>query len=289
MLHGQPTWSYLYRKMIGPVSAAGYRVIAPDLIGMGKSDKPTDPNTHTFEQQVRWMLEFIDGLGLDAISVVCQDWGGALGLRLVGDHPDRFARVFAANAMAVRMGFAPFTVPRLTDREAHPLDPDAKLRTWDDFLGEARSLVGADMSEFFTAWMRFALTAPDFKPSQNVDTGGATPLTPGEAAAYDAPFPSDIYRTGPRTLPSMMAGIEDDVNDAAWESLGRFDRPFLTVFGEQDPLVGTKRFQDALTSHVPGAKGQPHARIQAGHFIQENAGELLAEHLLTFLQANPIR
>ncbi len=288
MLHGQPTWSYLYRKMIGPVGSAGYRVIAPDLVGMGKSDKPTDPNSHTFEQQVAWVSELLDTLGLESISLVCQDWGSAIGLRLAGDRPELFSRVFAANALMVRMGMAPFTIPRLTDRSTYPLDPNARLRNWGDFLGEAVPLIGKDMSDFFWAWVQFALTAPDFKPSQNVDTGGIVRLTPGEKAAYDAPFPEDIYRTGPRTFPSMFADIDEEQNAKAWDALGRFQRPFLTVCGESDPLVGTQRFQDILTGQVPGAKGQPHARIAAGHFIQENAGELLAQHLLNFLQANPL-
>ncbi|HIF96178.1 MAG TPA: alpha/beta fold hydrolase [Myxococcales bacterium] len=290
MLHGQPTWSYLYRKMIGPVASAGYRVIVPDLIGMGKSDKPTDPNSHTFEQQVSWVLEFIEALGLEEIALVCQDWGGAIGLRLVGDRPELFSRVFAANALAVRtgMGVGPISVPRLRDRSAYPLDPNARLRHWDDFLGEAIALIGEDMSDFFWAWVQFALTAPDFLPSQNVDTGRQTPLTAGEIAAYDAPFPEDIYRTGPRTFPSMLADVDDELNARAWEGLGRFDRPLLTVCGESDPLVGTKRNQNTLTAQVPGAKGQPHARIDAGHFIQENAGELLAQHLVDFLKSNPL-
>jgi len=288
MLHGEPTWSYLYRKMIPPVVNAGYRAIAPDLIGMGKSDKPIDRNAHTFEQQVQWVSELIDNLGLEQISLVCQDWGGAIGLRLVADRPELFARVFAANAFAVRMDVIPLDIPRLTDRREYPVDPKAKLRTWDDFLGEAIKLIGEDMSDFFWGWVRFALSGPDFLPSQNVDTGGQKRLTPGEIAAYDAPFPSEIYMNGPRTLPSMMAGVEDEPNLEAWEKLGRFDRPLLSVCGKSDPLVGTRKNQDMLTSHVPGAKGQPHARIPAGHFIQENAGELLAEHLLNFLRANPI-
>ena len=288
MLHGQPTWSYLYRKMIGPVGEAGYRVIAPDLVGMGKSDKPVDPNSHTFEQQVSWVSELIDTLNLESISLVVQDWGSAIGLRLVGDRPAFFSRVFAANALATWMGSVPFTIPRLTDRSKYPLDPNARLRNWNDFLGEAVSLIGEDMSDFFWAWVQFALTAPDFKPSQNVDTGGSVRLTPGEKAAYDAPFPEDIYRTGPRTFPSMAADIDQERNAKAWDSLGHFQRPFLTVCGESDVLVGTRRFQNLLTGQIPGAKGQPHARIEAGHFIQENAGELLAQLLLDFLRANPL-
>ena len=283
MLHGQPTWSYLYRKMIDPVAEAGFRVIAPDMIGMGRSDKPIDPNTHTIEQHVAWLLEFIEVLGLRDISLVCQDWGGVMGLRAAGDHPDLFARIFAANAFAVRMDGAPLDVPPLEDRSLYPIDPDAKLRTWDDFLDSVRPLIGEDMSEFFVAWIKFALTAPDFRPSQNVDTGGQTPLTPGETAAYDAPFPGDIYRTGPRTLPSMAGSVDEAKNARAWKSLGEFEKPFVTVFGIFDPLVGTQRNQDKLVGHIPGAQGQSHARIRAGHFIQENAGEELARHLLDFL------
>ena len=283
MLHGQPTWSYLYRKMIAPIAEAGYRVIAPDMIGMGRSDKPIDPNTHTFEQHVTWLKLFIDELDLREINLVCQDWGSAFGLRTVGDLPDRFSSVFAANALAVWANGVPFSVPDLKDRSLYPIDPNAELRTWNDFLGIAIPLIGEDMSEFFAAWIQFALTAPDFMPSQNIETNRQPPLTPGEIAAYDAPFPSPIYRTGPRTLPSMAADIDEEKNARAWESLGRFEKPFITVFGQFDPLVGTKKRQDMLTNHIPGAAGQAHSRINAGHFIQENAGEELADHLLTFL------
>ncbi len=287
MLHGQPTWSYLYRKMIGPVAKAGYRVIAPDMIGMGRSDKPIDPNTHTIEQHLVWLVEFMDRLDLRDICLVCQDWGSVIGLRAVGDDPERFGRVFAANAMAIRMDGAPLEVPRLEDRSLYPIDPDARLRTWADFIGEAGALIGKDMSDFFNAWIKFALTAPDFMPSQNVDYSPGQPrLTPGEIAAYDAPFPGPIYRTGPRTLPSMAGSVDEARSDRAWESLGRFERPFITVCGEFDPLVGTRRNQDKITSHIPGAQGQAHARINAGHFIQENAGEELADHLLKFLGAS---
>ena len=288
MLHGQPTWSYLYRKMIDPITQAGYRVIAPDMIGMGRSDKPIDPNTHTVEQHLAWLREFIRELDLQDICLVCQDWGSIIGLRAVGDHPDRFARVFAANAIAARMdGAPPLNVPPLEDRSRYPVDPDARLRTWNDFIDEARQWVGEHMSEFFNAWIMFALTAPDFMPSQNIDYSPGQPrLTPGEIAAYDAPFPSPIYRTGPRTLPSLAGSIDEAASNASWESLGRFERPFITVFGESAPLVGTQRNQDKLTGHIPGARGHAHARIDAGHFIQENAGELLADHLLKFLEAS---
>jgi pimeloyl-ACP methyl ester carboxylesterase len=284
MLHGQPTWSYLYRKMIDPVARAGYRVIAMDMIGMGRSDKPTDPNTHTIEQHTTWLVEFMDRLDLQDIALVCQDWGGVMGLRTVADFPERFSRVFAANAIPILMDLAPLSIPPLVDRSLYPVDPDAELRTWDDFIERARALIGEDMSDFFAAWVKFALTAPDFMPSQNVDTGGQTPLTAGEIAAYDAPFPSPIYRTGPRTLPSMAGSVDEARNARAWKALGRFERPFLTVFGKFDPLVGTKRHQEMLTSHIPGAHGQAHARIGAGHFIQENAGEELAQHLVEFLK-----
>jgi haloalkane dehalogenase len=286
LLHGQPDWSFLYRKMIPGIVAAGYRAIAPDMIGMGRSDKPIDLHTHTIEQHVDWLYELICTLGLRDITLFCQDWGGFTGLRVAAEHPERFKRVMVSNAALILMPDPVLDVPQGIRRENFPVNPAAELRSFDDLLVDVRDkgLIKEDMSEFFEAWMHFALTAPDFQPSQNIraDFGGIS-LTDEEARAYDAPFPDEIFRTAIRTLPSMAALVDREKNLAGWEALQRFDKPFLTVFGDYDMLVGSKRIQDRLIGSVPGARGQAHDRISAGHFIQESAGEELARRLVAFM------
>jgi haloalkane dehalogenase len=289
LLHGQPDWSYLYRKMIPLIVAAGHRVIAPDMIGMGRSDKPIDIHTHTIEQHAEWLHELITQLGLNQITLFCQDWGGFTGLPVVARYPGLFSRVLCSNSGLILMPEPVLDVPQGINREDFPVDADAKLRTFDDLLKYARDkcLIKEDMSEFFDAWLHFALTAPDFKPSQNIRADfGVIPLTDDEARAYDAPFPDEIFRTGVRTLPSMGALIDKEKNLDAWEALKTFDKPFLTVFGEYDMLVGTKKNQDALIENIPGAAGQAHDRIPAGHFIQESQGEEMAKRLIEFMAAN---
>jgi haloalkane dehalogenase len=290
LLHGQPDWSLLYRKMIPLIVAAGHRVIAPDMIGMGRSDKPTDIHTHTIEAHAQWWYELIGKLDLREITLFCQDWGGFTGLQVVAGHPERFRRVLCSNSSLILMPEPVLDVPQGINREDFPVDPDAELRTFEDLLKYVRDkgFIKEDMSDFFDAWLHFALTAPDFTPSQNIkaDFGGIS-LTEDEARAYDAPFPDEIFRTGVRTLPSMGALIDEEKNLAAWEALKTFDKPFLTVFGEYDMLVGTQKTQDTLAQNIPGAAGQPHDRIPAGHFVQESQGEEMAKRLNEFMAANP--
>jgi pimeloyl-ACP methyl ester carboxylesterase len=289
LLHGQPDWSYLYRKMIPLIVAAGHRVITPDMIGMGRSDKPIDIHTHTIEQHAEWLHELIGELALRGITLFCQDWGGFTGLRVVAKQPDLFRRVLCSNTALMLMPDPVLDVPQGINREDFPVDPDAKLRTFDDLLVHARDngLIKADMSDFFDAWLHFALTAPDFKPSQNISADfGAIALTDDEARAYDAPFPAEIFRTGVRTLPSMGALVDQEKNLAAWEAIKTFEKPFLTVFGEYDMLVGTRKIQDTLIENIPGAADQAHDRIPAGHFIQESQGEEMAMRLIEFMAVN---
>ena len=286
LLHGQPDWSYLYRKMIPLLVAAGHRVIAPDMIGMGRSDKPIDIHTHTIEAHAGWWRELIAALGLREITLFCQDWGGFTGLQVVAFHPEHFRRVLCSNSSLIMTPDPTLDVPQGIDREDFPVDPDTALRTFDDFVQDVagRGLIKEDMSEFFDAWLHFALTGPDFAPSQNIraDFGGIE-LTDDEARAYDAPFPDEIFRCGIRTLPSMAALIDRETNLAAWEALKRFDKPFLTVFGELDMLVGSEKVQNTLIESVPGAARQAHDRIPAGHFIQESQGEEMAKRLVDFI------
>jgi pimeloyl-ACP methyl ester carboxylesterase len=276
LLHGQPTWSYLYRKMIPPLAAAGHRVIALDLMGLGRSDKPVDQWFHTFERQVALVKRFIDRIGLQNITFFGQDWGGAFGLRIAGDEPERFARVVVSNTTLPIFVPSIFYVP-----DPVVIDPDAGPLA--EELGRFRS---EPFPVRFQAWINYALRAPEFMPSEIVGlvTGGR--LSEEEKGGYDAPFPSFIYRAAPRTLPSMMAGITTE-NTPAWASLGRFGKPFLFLAGERDREFGNPEVQHGLTSHVPGAEGQPHERLDAGHFIQEEIGEVLAERIIRFMAANP--
>jgi haloalkane dehalogenase len=248
MLHGEPSWSYLYRKMIPIVAAAGHRVLAPDLIGFGRSDKPAARADYTYERHVAWLRGLIEGLDLRSITLVCQDWGGLLGLRLVGEHPDRFARVVAANTF---------------------------LPTGDTPAGPA-----------FMAWQRFSQETPDFPVGTIVGGGCRTTLPPEVVAAYDAPFPDDRCKAAARQFPLLVPTSPEDpasaANRRAWTVLEQWRKPFLTAFSDHDPIT---RGSDAiLRERIPGAQGQPHTTIVGGgHFLQEDCGEDLARVVVDFL------
>lgn len=279
MLHGQPTWSYLYRKMISPLVASNYRVIAVDHIGMGRSDKPIDIGYHTFEQHVQNLKAFIAALGLNDITLFVQDWGSLLGLRTAGDLPDRFARIVVANGslFVYPKGANPFRVP-------NPVHINCALG---DFY-KPTGLNPASWQSFFQRWIVYALTAPNFTPSQVITALATHPLTSEERAAYDAPYPGFIYKAAVRAFPSMVAVIEEQ-NAPAWQALGEYRKPFLFLAGELDHNMGSVENQQHMISHVPGAQGQPHERFpDAGHFIQEDIGPTLATKVLRFMAANPI-
>ena len=278
MLHGQPDWSYLYRKMIPPITAAGYRCIALDLMGFGRSDKPVDGSMHTYEQQVAWVKEIIHGLGLRGITLFCQDWGGLIGLRIVGDEPELFARVIAANTTlpVMEKGTNPYRLPT-------NLAVDPRATSLAAALGPAMVMGQVSM---FNAWIKFCLTSPTFMPSELMRQS-IKGLTDAEAATYDAPFPSYIYKAAPRTFPSMIVAVDDN-NAAAWASLGRFTKPFLCLAGNRDNLLGKKENQDRFIAHVPGAKGQPNARFDAGHFIQDDLGPEMAAIVVKFIADNTV-
>lgn len=241
LMHGEPSWSYLYRKMIPPIVGAGLRAVAPDLVGFGRSDKPAARGDYTYERHVAWMQWFLDEVGVAGINLVCQDWGGLIGLRLVAANPERFSRVVAANT---------------------------GLPTGDRAMGEA-----------FLAWRQFSLNADEFNVGQIVQGGCKTALPEEVVAAYDAPFPDDSFKEGARVFPSLVPVAPDDPsaepNRQAWEVLQRFDRPFLTAFSDGDPI--TRGGDSVFHKLIPGAKGQPHTTIEgAGHFLQEDRGEELA-------------
>jgi len=280
LLHGQPAWSYLYRRMIGPLASAGYRVIAPDHIGFGRSDKPIDPRFHHFERQVALVKAFVQALGLDGITLFAQDWGSCFGLRIVGDRPDLFARVAISNG-----GLPVFTPPIFYIPE--PVELDAGAPSILQALGPT---AGEPFPVAFQAWINFTLTSPGFDPGQMIAfmcAQGRRPLSEAEIAAYNAPFPSILYRAGPRAFPSMVNQCGPR-NAVAWGGLARFTRPFLHVRGTLDTQFGTQEMQDDMVQAIPGARGQAHAALEAGHYIQDNQGEALAGLLLEFFAKNPV-
>ncbi len=249
LLHGEPSWSYLYRKMIPPIANAGLRVIAPDLIGFGKSDKPVLQGDYSYAGHVAWMRQFIEALDLTNISLFCQDWGSLIGLRVAAENQDRFARIALSN------GFLP---------------------TGDEEFPRA-----------FRIWRAFARWSPWFPIGRIIQSGTVSELSKEEVAAYDAPFPSAKYKAGARAFPALVPtepdNIASDDNRRAWEILSRFEKPFLTAFSNRDPITrgGERPFQD----RVPGAKGVEHVKIRnARHFLQEDKGAELAGVLIEFIR-----
>jgi haloalkane dehalogenase len=242
LMHGEPSWSYLYRKMIPVLTAAGLRCIAPDLVGFGRSDKPTERTDYTYARHVEWMRSALfDTLDLHAVTLVCQDWGGLIGLRLVGENPDRFARVVTANTF---------------------------LPTGETPPGEA-----------FLNWQNFSQTVDDFDIGVIIGMGCRSELSPEVIAAYNAPFPDDSYKAGARQFPMLVPTSVDDpatsANRKAWETLHAWTKPFLTAFSDKDPI--TRGGDRAFQTEVPGCAGQPHTTIEGGgHFLQEDQGEQLA-------------
>jgi haloalkane dehalogenase len=248
VLHGEPSWSYLYRKMIPILTAAGQRVVAPDLVGFGRSDKPVRREDYTYQRHVDWMRGVIERLDLRSVTLVCQDWGGLIGLRLAAEHSERFARIVAANTF---------------------------LPTGD-----------MPASDAFKAWQRYSQETPDFHVGGIVRGGCVTDLAPEVIAAYDAPFPDDRYKAGARQFPMLVPTSPDDsasaANRRAWEVLRRWQKPVLTAFSDSDPIThGADR---VLQETIPGATGQPHTTIAgAGHFLQEDRGEELARVVVDFI------
>jgi haloalkane dehalogenase len=240
-MHGEPSWSYLYRHMIPVFAGAGHRVIAPDLVGFGRSDKPSQRSNYTYERHVGWMGSVVRQLDLNNITLVCQDWGGLIGLRLWAEMPERFARVVVANTA---------------------------LPTGDQPMGEA-----------FKAWRTFSQEVPEFPAGRIVYGGTTSKLTDEEVAAYDAPYPDESYKEGARQFPVLVPDSPDNpssqANREAWGVLRGLNTPILTAFGADDKIMAgiDKVFQKLC----PGAAGQPHTILpDAGHFLQEDVGPELA-------------
>ncbi|HUO05706.1 MAG TPA: haloalkane dehalogenase [Candidatus Binataceae bacterium] len=249
LMHGEPSWSFLYRKMIPPIVTAGYRAVAPDLVGFGRSDKPSKRTDYTYQRHVDWIAAVLERLDLRNITLVCQDWGGLIGLRIAAEHPERFARIVAANT---------------------------GLPTGD-----------AQISDAFTMWQKFSQETPTLPTGRIIQGGCATPLKEEVIAAYDAPFPDESYKEGARQFPILVPTTPNDpatpANRKAWEVLSKWTKPFLTAFSDMDPI--TRGGEMVLQAQIPGAKGQPHTTIKGGgHFLQEDKGEELAKVVIDFIR-----
>jgi haloalkane dehalogenase len=254
LLHGEPSWSFLYRRMIPPLAGAGLRVVAPDLVGFGRSDKPTQPGDHTYARHVEWVRYLVeDVLELRRITLVGQDWGGLIGLRLAAEHPGRFARIVAANT-GLPTG-------------DHPM-PDI----WHQFKQVIQSAPEIDIARF-------------------VQAGCRRPMTDDVLAAYNAPFPDATYQAGARAMPGLVPITPDDpateANRAAWGVLAASPTPALIAFSDADPI--TAAMGPILQRVLPGAHGRTHPTIEnAGHFLQEDAGPELAAAILAFVRETPL-
>ena len=251
LLHGEPTWSYLYRFMIMDIQEAGFRVIAPDLIGFGKSDKLLSAEDYTYANHIRWMRLFIVNLDLFEISVFFQDWGSLIGLRVLVDEEDRFARAILSNGAL----------------------PSGRQR----------------VSKAFKYWRAFAKYSPWFPIGRIVKMGCARNLSSSAMDAYDAPFPQSKYKIGarkfPRLVPINPSDIESKNNYKAFKKLTSWKKPFLTLFGDRDPI--TRGAEKIFQKEIPGCKGQEHRIIKnAGHFIQEDQSEKLSELIIEFIRKN---
>jgi haloalkane dehalogenase len=250
LMHGEPSWSYLYRKMVPILAAGGFRVVAPDLVGFGRSDKPVERSAYTYLRHVEWMWATLESLHLQDMTLVGQDWGGLIGLRLVAEHPDRFLRVVAANT---------------------------GLPTGDQPMGRA-----------FTVWREMSQRGDTLDIGAVLTRGCLTPLPPPVVSAYLAPFPDERYKAGARQFPLLVPDTPDDpaapANRRAWQVLRQWTKPFLTAFSDGDPIThGADRlFQE----QIPGAHGQPHRTLTgAGHFLQEDQGETLADIIVEFVRS----
>jgi haloalkane dehalogenase len=250
LLHGEPSWSYLYRFMISPIANAGLRVIAPDLIGFGKSDKPSRTGDYTYAKHVAWMQAFVDTLQLSSITLFCQDWGSLIGLRVAAENEHRFARIVLGNG---------------------------GMPTGDQIMPKA-----------FRIWRAFALFSPWFPIGRIIQSGTVTKLSNDVVAAYDAPFPSSSYKAGARAFPALVPTRPNDpasaANRAAWNTFTHWKKPFLTTFSNRDPI--TRGGERPWQQHVPGAQNQRHIKIKnAGHFLQEDAGPELADVIIDFVRS----
>lgn len=281
LMHGQPAWSYLYRKMIPLLVAEGFRVIAPDLIGLGRSDKPTRQEDYTYARHVAWMSDWLMQMNLTSINVFFQDWGSMIGLRLVAAFPERFDRVVLSNG-----GLVAGPVPKMMAsplREAYKSLPVIKSEELDARFRDQSGIPG------FLYWVKFAAESPEMlTPGVVMDAiGGARQLTPAEKAGFDAPFPDESYIAGMRRFPALAPLFHDQPevreNAEAWKVLEKFENPFLLAFADDDPVNAP--MEAPFRKKVPGCKGMPHRTIQpAGHFPQQDQPEQCVKAILDIME-----
>lgn len=247
LMHGEPSWAFLYRRIVAILAARGHRIVAPDLVGFGRSDKPADQSDYTYERHVSWMSDWMATTRLTNITLFCQDWGGLIGLRLVAAFPEKFARVIVANT---------------------------GLPTGEGF------------SEGFQRWLEFSQSTPTLPIGQIVGMGCRRGLSETEMAAYDAPFPDESFKAGARRFPLLVPITPQHgsvaENKAAWKVLEKFTKPFLTAFSDSDPV--TKGGDLIFHTRVPGTTGQKHVTIAAaGHFLQEDKPDEIATLIHGFI------
>lgn len=250
LLHGEPSWSYLYRKMIPVLVENGFRVIAPDLIGFGKSDKPTEKSAYSYQSHLSWLKTFIEDLNLNQITLFCQDWGGLLGLRLITEMESKFFLVIASNT-----GLPTGDIP---------------------------------MPESFMKWREFSQNSPGFDIGKVIQMGTLQDLSDDVISAYNAPFPSEEYKAGARMFPTLVPISPEDPesikNRHAWKKLMQWEKPFLTIFGDGDDIM--RGVEKIIQKLIPGCNNQNHKILNAGHFIQEEKGEELAQLIVNFYNQN---
>ncbi len=272
LMHGEPSWSYLYRKMIPPLVESGYRTIAPDLMGFGKSDKPSHTRNYSYQRHVDIMVDFVRQLNLRDITLFCQDWGGLIGLRIVGEDSDRFARIIAANT----------GLPSAKGVKARIGYPLFKLRI--------RRLGKITQAEFqkntnLMTWVAYSQSVPDLQIGDIVQSATVTNLSSEVVRAYDAPFPDASYKAGARIFPYLVPSQLSE-NQKVWDNvLTKWKKPFLTTFSDKDPITrGGERYFQKM---IPGAQNRKHVTIQnAGHFLQEDKSEELSQVIIDFCQSS---
>ena len=282
-MHGQPTWSYLYRHMIPVLNRAGLRVLAPDLVGFGRSDKPAAREDYTYQRQVDWMNAWLRENDVTGATLVAQDWGGLIGLRMVAENPDRFARVVTANTGLP----APKDVPEERARAVREFRRGISTPTLAE-MGAALASPDPEMPEkSFCYWQRYTWDTEEL-PIGLLIAGivDGRVLSAEEIAAYDAPFPDPSYMMGPRAMPSQVPTLPDDpslaANLRAWEVLSKWDKPFLCAFTDNDPV--TRGADEPMRRRIPGAMNRAHPTIAGGgHFLQEGRGEELAGIVAEFV------
>jgi len=271
LFHGQPSWSYLYRHMIPLLVKQGYRVIAPDLIGFGKSDKPSKKKDHTYTAHVTWMSTFVKKLGINHAAAFMQDWGGMIGLRVLANNPDWLDRLIVANtALSEFKGFQRWLTPKV-------------MTVIRSTSGKA-SLTDLNEKMNYSNWAGYFTHSDVLEIGQIMQLLTTKNMTPEEMKAYDAPFPNDKYYAGPRTMPEIVVTDLKEAYDD-WQKLKRWNHPVLTLFSDKDPFLADKGYDTVFQDNFSGAKGQPHITVtNASHFLQEDQSTLLSSKISNWLQ-----